>query len=264
MNALGMVVAGSLALALIGAPAAHARVDPGTAAGLWLFDEDGGDVAGDLSGNGNHGAIDNAEWDEGVVGSALSFNGTDARVVVPDADSLDLEEAWTITAWIYVNKSDVNYGHILGKRDDGASEANYAFRTSADGTGWESYFWRGGWQGIWGAGDVIKDTWLYMTSVYDGEATVTIYENGIAIGSSNIGPPPPAGTAEVHIAGWQANSSELLDGFLDEVAIFSVALEEDDIMELMDSGIQESLGLLPVHALGKTPLAWGAIKRGLR
>jgi len=163
-----------------------------------------------------------------------------------------------------VNKSDVNYGHILGKRNDPAAEANYAFRTSSDGTGWESYFWRGGWQGIWGAGDVQKDTWLYMTSVYDGESTVTIYEDGAVIGSANIGDPPPAGTAELHIGGWQANASELLDGFLDEVALFSVAIEEDDIIELMETGIQESLGLLPVRALGKTPVAWAAIKGARR
>ncbi len=263
MKAWRLLGLASLAAAVIGAPVARARIDAQTAAGIWLFDEDGGDVAGDLSGNENHGTIENAEWDDGVIGSALSLNGTNARVVVQDADSLDLEEAWTITAWIYVNKSDVNYGHILGKRNDGAAEANYAFRTSADGTGWESYFWRGGWQGIWGAGDVLKDTWLYMTSVYDGEGVVTIYENGIVIGTSNIGPPPPAGTAELHIGGWQNNASELLDGFLDEVALFGVALEEDDIMELMETGIQGSLGLLPVRALGKTPVVWAAI-RGAR
>ncbi len=105
-----------LTLGLIGAPVAGARLDPGAAAGLWLFDEDGGDVAGDLSDNGNHGTIENAEWDQGVVNSALSFNGLNARVVVPDADSLDLQDAWTITAWIYVNESDVNYGHIIGRR----------------------------------------------------------------------------------------------------------------------------------------------------
>jgi hypothetical protein len=253
-----------LTLGLIGAPVAGARLDPGTAAGLWLFDEDGGDVAEDLSGNGNHGTIENAEWDQGMVNSALSLNGSNARAVVPDADSLDLQDAWTITAWIYVNKSDVNYGHILGKRNDGASEANYAFRTSADGTGWESYFWRGGWQGIWGQGDVQKDVWLYMTSVYDGDGIVTIYENGLVIGSGNIGDPPPEGDAELHIGGWQNNASELLDGFLDEVALFNVALEEEDIVDLMEDGILETLGLLPVNALGKTPVAWGSLKRSHR
>ncbi len=103
-----------------------------------------------------------------------------------------------------------------------------------------------------------------MTSVYDGDGLVTIYENGLVIGSGNIGDPPPVGDAELHIAGWQNNTSELLDGFLDEVAIFNVALEEEDIVDLMEDGIQETLGLLPVDARGKTPVAWGAIKKARR
>ena len=35
---------------------AHARIDPGTVVGLWLFDEDDGDIAEDKSGNGNDGS----------------------------------------------------------------------------------------------------------------------------------------------------------------------------------------------------------------
>ena len=106
-----------------------------------------------------------------------------------------------------------------------------------------------------------KDGWLYMTSVYDGEGGVTIYENGLVIGSGNIGDPPPEGDAELHIGGWQNNASELLDGFLDEVALFNVALEEEDIVDLMEDGILETLGLLPGNARWKTPVAWGSLKR---
>ena len=260
VKTLVLLCLSTLFVGLAVAPVVNARIDPQTAAGIWLFDENDGEIVNDLSGNENHGTIENAEWTEGVVDSGLSLNGVNARVVVPDADSLDLEEAWSITAWIFVNKSDVNYGHIIGKRNDGLSDANYAFRTSATGTGWETYFWRGGWQGIWGQGAVQKDVWLYMTAVYDGEGLVTIYENGISIGSGNIGAPPPAGTAELHIGGWQNNTSELLDGMLDEVALFSVALTEEDIRDLMENGLQAALGIAPVESVGKLPLTWGSVK----
>ena len=67
-------------------------------------------------------------------GPALSLNGQDDRVIIPDSDSMYLEEEWSITAWAYVNKSENGYGHILGKRPAGGTIANYAFRTSSSGT----------------------------------------------------------------------------------------------------------------------------------
>lgn len=241
---------------------ANAKIDPETAIGIWLLDESDDDVAKDISGNENHGTLQgDPEWVDGKFGSALSFNGQNQRVVIPDSDSLDLPEAWTITAWIFVSKSETGYGHILGKRN--AAGTNYAFRTNQSGTGWESYFWKdGAWKGLWGQGNVKKDVWLYMTAVYDGENTITIYENGTRIGSGAVGAPPPATVATVHLGGWEGNASELLDGILDEVALFSVALTVDDIKDLMDNGIERALGITPVERSGKAAYTWGSIKAG--
>jgi len=232
-----------------------AKLDLETAAGIWLLDEGKGDDAKDSSGNGNDGTIQGAEWVDGKFSKALSFDGTDDRVVIPDADSLDLPKAWTITAWVFVNKSENAYGHIVGKRSGAGT--NYAFRTSSVGTGWESYFSRGGWQGAWGIGTVKKGVWLYMTTTYDGTNTITIYENGTEIGSAAVGVPPPADTSEVHLGGWQDNTSELIDGILDEVAIFSTVLTEDDMQTLMTKG----LGGTPVEPSGKLTAIWGRIKQ---
>ena len=57
MKAWRILGLASLAAAMIGAPLANARIDAQTAAGIWLFDEGKGDVAGDLSGNENHGTL---------------------------------------------------------------------------------------------------------------------------------------------------------------------------------------------------------------
>jgi len=235
-----------------------AKLDLGTAAGIWLLDEGKGDTAKDSSGNGNDGTLQGTKWVKGQVGSALSFNGTSDRVVVLDSDSLDLPKAWTITAWVFVNKSENGYGHIVGKRSGAGT--NYAFRTSSVGTGWESYFWRGAWQGAWGQGVVKKDVWLYMTATYDGTNTITIYENGVKIGSAGVGGPPPVDTSEVHLGGWQQNTSELIDGILDEVAIFGVAITEDDMKNLMTKGIEKAIGITPVESSGKLSATWADIK----
>jgi len=258
MKPLIFLFFGLIFICLVFVASTDAKLTPKNASGIWLLDENKGDIVQDSSDNKNDGKIQGAKWVNGKIGSALSFDGATARVVIPDADSLDLPAAWTITAWIYVNKTESGYGHILGKRS--GTGTNYAFRTSQTGTGWESYFWKGAWMGIWGQGSVKKGEWLYMTSVYDGKAIITIYENGVQIGSGNVGPPPPVDTSEVHLAGWQSNTSELLDGMLDEVALFNVALTVEEIENLMKNGIQKTLGFISVNKLGKLASKWGGMK----
>ena len=92
-----------------------------------------------------------------------------------------------------------------------------------------------------------KGEWVYMTATYDGKNTIQIYENGKELGKkADVGKPPPQDTSEVHIAGWQGNTSELLDGLLDEVAVFNVALSSEDMKDLMKKGFK---GILDVCRL---------------
>jgi hypothetical protein len=237
-----------------------AKIDPKTAAGVWLFDENKGKLANDLTDNANNGTFGGEpKWVKGKFDSALSFNGTSDFITIPDSDTLDLKAAWTITAWAFVNKAETSYGHIVGKR---GAVANYAFRVNQAGTGWESYFMKGGnWMGLWGVGAVKKDEWHYMTAVYDGKSTITIYEDAIQIGTGGVGPPPPADDNTVRIAsGWQGDNSELLNGILDEVAIFGVALTVDQIEALMNDGIKKAFNLMPVEPVDKLATSWGKVK----
>ncbi len=236
----------------------YAEIDFSTARGIWLLDEGDGNIINDISGNENHGELQGGEWVEGQDGPALSLNGQDDRVIIPDSDSMYLEEAWTITAWAFVNTTENGYGHILGKRPASGTVANFAFRTNSTGTGWEAYFARDGWRGAWNQGSVKKDEWLYMTAVYDGNDTITIYENAEEIGSvGGTGGPGPRNDTDVNIGGWTNNTSETLDGMLYEVAIFSSVLEVEDINALMDKGLSS---LTAVEASGKLATTWANIK----
>ena len=236
-----------------------AEIDPETARGIWLLDEGNGDVINDMSGNENHGELQGGEWVDGPDGAtALSLNGQNDRVVIQDSDSLYLEEAWTITSWVFVNAAENGFGHILGKRPAAGTIANYAFRTSGNGSGWEAYYARDGWRGAWNQGSVKKDVWLYMTATYDGTDTIKIYENGAEIGSvSGMGGPAPQNDTEVNIGGWTNNTSETLNGMLYEVALFDVALSEEDINMLMNRGLAS---LTPVEPTGKLATTWANIK----
>ena len=236
----------------------YGEIDLETARGIWLLDEGDGNVINDRSGNENHGELQGGEWVDGPDGPALSLNGQNDRVIIQDSDSLYLEEAWTITSWVFVNAAENGFGHILGKRPAAGTVANYAFRTSGNGTAWEAYYARDGWKGAWNQGTVMKDAWLYMTATYDGTDTIKIYENGAEIGSvSGMGAPAPRNDTEVNIGGWTNNTSETLNGMLYEVALFDVALSEADINTLMDQGLST---LTAVEPTGKLTTTWAGIK----
>jgi len=241
----------------------NAKIDYNTAAGIWLFEEKDGDIIKDSSKNGNNGIADGTKHVAGKDGgSALSFNGTSDHVTVPDSDSLDLQGEWTITAWIKVNETENNWGHILGKRDPALAVVNYAFRTDNVGKGWDAYFaTNGAWKGIWNQAVVKKGEWVYMTATYDGKDVLSIYENGVQIGTgAGMGTPAPANDVDVIIGGWKDNTSELLDGTLDEVVLLGSMITTDDMMTLMNEGIDQAFGVTAVDRLGKLSTEWGSIK----
>ncbi len=120
MSRLTSICFSFIVLALIIAAPGNAEMDSKTAVGVWLLDEGGGEVAKDSSGNRNHGTLQGGpDWIDGRIGSALSFNGKTSRVVIPDNDSLDLQEAWTITAWVFVNESEDSYGQMTTYKREG-------------------------------------------------------------------------------------------------------------------------------------------------
>ena len=65
------------------------------------------------------------------------------------------------------------------------------------------------------------------------------------------------GTTEgvLHIA---RHFDRYTDGIIDDVGLFDVALEEDDIKTLMDAGLEEAAS---VDAVDKLATTWGDMKR---
>ena len=237
-----------------------AKIDLETAMGIWLFDENKGAVATDISGNNNHGQIQFAEWVTGKFGKALKFNGLTSRVVIADSESLYAKKAWTITSWIKVHPSLGGLGYILVKGFLGEGDEtgiNYGLRTS--GLAWDAFFMEGGaWKGAFNKGKVKGGKWVYMTATYDGVNEIRVYKNGEVIGSSERGKPPPQDNSEVNIGGMAGQKLSLFRGLLDEVALFSVVLRKDDMRNLMKNGVRRTM--LDVAPLNKLATSWGAIK----
>ena len=73
-NALTVILfsLGLMAISLVAVNSSSAAIDPSSVVGLWLFDDGGGSVAMDSSGNNNHGTIVNAPiWVDGRFGGGF-------------------------------------------------------------------------------------------------------------------------------------------------------------------------------------------------
>lgn len=79
------------------------EVYPDGLVGFWRFDEGKGTAAIDSTMQGNDGILVNGPiWTDGKYSRALSFDGIDDYVMVPDSQSLRLQR-FTLCAWIYMD-----------------------------------------------------------------------------------------------------------------------------------------------------------------
>ena len=85
----------------------------------YSFDAGSGTSVADASGSGNNGTVANTAWSAaGKFGGALSFNGSTARVNVPNASSLQLSSAMTLEAWVNPAVVSAAWRDVIYKGDD--------------------------------------------------------------------------------------------------------------------------------------------------
>src|SRR2546430_5078893 len=86
----------------------------------YSFDEGAGTTVADASGNNHTGTVSGATWTTaGRYGSALTFNGTTAKVTVLNAASLRLTTGMTLEAWVYPTGALTGWRAGIDKNVDG-------------------------------------------------------------------------------------------------------------------------------------------------
>lgn len=229
-------------------------------AGVWLFDSDPNDGVKDSSDNGNDGEIKgDVEWvDDAMFGKALLFPGVDDNFVeVPPHESLDLT-TFSFMAWIKIEAT-ATYQSILIKTENGSVENYSGYIMEGSGVFWTRFSSGGAGQwGFqkWGVITATDGEWHHVAGTYDGEKVTTYIDGGIEAepafeGDPDISPGP------LNI-GDCPNYPYAVNGIIDEVAIFNVALTQDEIIEVMENGLANALAVAPV---GKLAATWGSIKK---
>ena len=239
----------------------YAELDPETLVGMWLFD-DKRNPGKDSSGYENHGVLKNgAEWTkDGPFGGAMSFDGKDDYVDCGRAESCAGLDNFTVVVW-YLQALDFDSGPLVC-RGTGNGEWNFHAGITGPGRLFNEINingkFMGGASGVTGA---KAGTWNHGAFTYDGKRR-KMFMNGKLDWRGGDEPGKIRPTNEhVLIGAWSIRALEQwYNGKIDEVAIFNVALEEDDIQTIKEKGLNEALGRLAVSSIGRLVSTWGQLK----
>jgi hypothetical protein len=187
-------------------------------------------TATDGSGEANHGTVNGATpVAGGRVGGALSFDGVNDMVSIPNSDSLALETAMTLEAW--VNPS----SRVSGEWDtimlkEGLNTFAYEMYANNDVNRPAAYFMTdtGVLRAAPGVAALPLNAWSHVATTWDG-TTMRLYVNGVQVRSVLRAGPMAITDGPLNIGGNVVWGGEFFAGMIDEVKIYSRALTAAEI-----------------------------------
>ena len=226
----------------------------------WNFGSNAGEIVRDATDNGHDGdAIDGPQWVEGKFGEALEFNGTSSFVEVADHPDLNFgpNDSLTISAWVqYFANTAGTKSWIVGK--GGEEPAHFLFGYHSEASGLRLKLDDGGTDMKLDVAFTPDDEWHHIVAVRDKDAgEARIYIDGELVASGADGTNDTTNDFPLHI-GQRGDNSEFMNGAMDEMAIWRVALTEDEVASVMNDGLAL---ILAVSYPGKLVDTWGRIKR---
>ena len=151
---------------------------PGTPVVALGFDEGAGTTAADASGGGRNGTLSGPTWTtDARFGRALSFDGVNDWVTVPDSAALDITGPLTVEAWVKLRTSGA-WQTVAIKEAPG--NLAYGLYASSSGSPLPSG-WLGD-AGFYGPKTVPVGAWTHLALSYDGSVS-HLYVNGVSVAS---------------------------------------------------------------------------------
>ncbi len=248
-------------MVLVFAVVSDADITPDSIVALWLFDEGDGETLIDSSDNQHDGNIIGAPgWEEGMFGLALDVNSA-TYVRVPHDEGLSLE-TYTITLWL-ASESSGGWVPVFSK-SAGNETRNYAI-FFIDGTGAAGMSVSNGnaWVDVSGEAKANDGEWHHIALVFDkDDEEATIFFDGEEKNKAIMAGGPHISENDIVFAAWHstAGGNEGYVGKFDEVGIFSTILTQEEIQNIMATGLEQAIGVSAVEPSNKLPITWATIK----
>ena len=204
--------------------------------GWWTFDEQAGNVAFDSSGNGNHATIAGSPLrEEGVIGNAVVFFGTDEYAAVPNESDFDITGSITLSAWIKVAEYDTSTMCIISK-----SNSYSIFKDQ--GSGVITFLCVGLGRPVIGSINIVDGQWHHVAGVYDGTNKYIYIDGQLDISKAFVGA-ILTNDNNVRIGSDALSVNYEFNGSIDDARIYNKALAAGDIMAL--AGVRFSKAYSP-------------------
>ncbi len=210
-------------------------------ADLWLgldFEEENGALVFDVTPNSNDGIIegDVERVADGKTGRGLNFLGSGGLV---DLAQLDIPgSTMAITAWILADNFNVNDGRIISKATGTSGNEHYWMLSTIESSGIKLRMRLktsgGETTTLVGNRVLAPGVWVHVAATYDG-SSMRLYVDGVLDAeiskSGNIAQGPSVPVA----VGNQPQGDRSFDGLIDDLRIYTRALDELDIAAVMAS-----------------------------
>ena len=210
---------------------------------------------------GNDGEIHGAKWVDGKFGKALEFNGTDNWVEIPHSNTVGFKAGVSFTITLQFKGSKVG-GSLVGKNYEDTSQALPWYLLWDDGSRNKvTLYLRDSASTSFradGTSIVADDKWHFIVGRADADSgKASIWVDGKMEAEIDFNTKDGYGTSDgvLHIG---RHYDRYTEGIIDDVALFNVALSEDDMDAIMDDGAETAAAVDPVNKLTTT---WGRIKQ---
>lgn len=235
----GLIVIGMVST-LTSVKDASAQVYPSGMVAYWKLDETSGTNAADAFGRNNGILVNGPVWTSGIVGNALSFDGVDDYVNIPNSAGI-APGSFSIEAWV---TADVNnkFQGIASTHYKDVLPNQWALGTQWDAPYNKFRFWLGTSTGsgivIDSITQIITGTWYHVVATWDDSTrTGRLYVNGILENNATAVSGSFQGSYRPLVIGDFENLLRLWDGTIDEVAVYNRALSLEEIQRHYQNGL---------------------------
>lgn len=218
----------------------------------WSFDVDGSDDIG----NGNDGTLElNAAIEDAKFGKGIALDGIGSYVSIPQFNGLDAAPGFSVSAWVKFN--DLSSDGVIFATQ-GATDPSFIWVDTNSGP--EPFL-------SFNAGDNFEptnrvqatesslqvDTWHHLVAVMDGKIR-KVYIDGVLKGTETQGVDEAIGIhgRSLAVGSWDQVSMDL-NGVIDEVRVYSVALSDEEITAMYSNGdgdVQDEILTVDGNVLG--------------
>lgn len=212
---------------------------------LMHMEESSGTTISDTSGSSNNGTASTTGVTYAAVGvynNALSFNGTNGEILVPNSASLNPTNRFTIEAWVYWNINPTtgsSWSNIVSKNGDSGYRLQHNFGNTAFEFGLVT---NNSNSLTTGTTAPQANRWYYLVGTYDG-SNIRLYVNGVLEATTATTGNVVSSTTQLNVASFKVTpggpSTRFLNGKIDELALYARALSATEVTDRFSRGVND-------------------------